>query len=296
MKRTLLFMGLLSFFAGCTSTNDIAFTPQIVVQGFLYANEPLDSIVVRQTESVFDTARDKGISDAIVTVASEGLIDTLRLRYRAGEYVPTHPIIPRSRKSYILRVEWKGQVATSTTTVPDSIHLDSAVACGRRLSLVGNDTLYYPNAGNIDSLNQPGIHLYWSKSANAAGYGLEALCLDTTKHSRFTYKVDPITGDTTLIRYDSGGRIDSKVTFEDTTSIGRYRFFILSTDEFVSWLQFKFYGLNVVRALAIDKNFQDYILSLYISRSQYNNNTLHVQGGLGIFGSAARASKRVFLY
>jgi hypothetical protein len=290
--RYLSFVVLL---AGCTSTNDIAFTPQIVVQGFLYANEPLDSIVVRQTESVFDTSHDKSINDALVTIASENGIDTLHLGYKGGEYIPKRPIIPRSRKTYTLRVEWNGQIATSTTTVPDSIRLDSVVAYGRRLSLTNTDTLRYPNPNSIDSLNQPGVHLYWTKSQNASGYGLEAVCTDTAKHSRFTYKIDPITGDTTVIRYDSGGRIDSKVRFEDTTAIGRYRFFILSQDEFVSWLQFQFYGSNVVRALAIDKNFQDYILGLYISRSQFNNNTLHVQGGLGIFGSAARASKRVFL-
>ena len=296
MKRLLIYLLLAALASGCTSTNDIAFTPQIVVQGFLYANEPLDSIVIRETESVFDTSQDKPLSSAFVTIIGNDAVDTLHERagYR-GQYVTSSPFIPRSRKSYTLRVEAIGQIATSTTTVPDFIHLDSAAAYGRLLSLTKTDTLHYPDARSIDSLNQPGIHLYWSKSANAAGYGLEALCVDTARHSRYTYKIDPITGDTTVIRYDSGGRIDSKVTFNDTTATGRYRFFILSENEYVSWMQFQFYGSNVVRALAIDKNFQDFILGLYISRSQFNNNTLHVQGGLGVFGSAARATKTVFL-
>lgn len=295
MKRALIFLGLALIAAGCTSTNDIAFTPQIVVQGFLYANEPLDSVVVRQTESVFDTSQNMGLSGATVTITSDGVTTTLHEASKRGQYVPSAPLIPRSRKSYTLRVDWIGQTATSTTTVPDSIHLDSVGAFGRALSLLNSDTLLYPDPNSIDSLNQPGMHLYWSNSPSAEGFGLEALCTDTARRSSYTYQIDPKTGDTTVIRYDSGGPINSKVVFEDTTATGRYRFFIRSTNEFVSWLQFKYYGPNVVRALAIDKNFQDYVLSIYISRSQYNNNTLHVQGGLGVFGSAARASKKVFL-
>src|ERR1051325_2096966 len=104
IKYMLLLLTALAVMAGCESSNDIAFTPQIVVQGFLYANEPLDSIGVRETESVLDTSRDKSINNAIVTIASESGIDTLRLGQKGGEYIPRRPLIPRSRKTYTLRV------------------------------------------------------------------------------------------------------------------------------------------------------------------------------------------------
>src|SRR5207237_5628607 len=35
--------------ASCTTVNESTFTQQIVIQGFLYANEPVDSVVVRRT-------------------------------------------------------------------------------------------------------------------------------------------------------------------------------------------------------------------------------------------------------
>ncbi len=166
-----------------------------------------------------------------------------------------------------------GQIAvTASTTVPLAIHIDSAQLDGRMLSLTQTDTITYPTL--VDSLQSQGIHIWWSASIGSAGYGLEALSLDTT-------------ADTILDAVSS--------ELGDSAAMGRYRFFILSTNEQVVWPQFTRYGLNVVRALALDKNYEDFILALYLSGSQFNNSTLDVSGGLGVFGSAARASKMVYL-
>jgi hypothetical protein len=140
------------------------------------------------------------------------------------------------------------------------------------LSLTNTDTITYPTT--IDSLQSPGIYLWWSPSPGCAGYGLEALSLDTN-------------ADTIL---------DAVTTaLGDSAMFGQYRFFILSTNEQVVWPQYTRYGLTVVRALALDKNYEDFVLALYISGSQFDNSTLDVSGGLGVFGSAARASKFVYL-
>ncbi len=268
----ILFVGL-TLFDGCLSVTESTFTPQIVIQGFLYANEPLDSIVVRRTIAIGESTGDDRVHNAIVTLSLDGTIDTLREAAAAnGQYLANRTILIQPHKTYALRVSALGQVATAETTVPDSIHLDSVTFRGQKLSLTQMDSIIYPGTVNIDSLSSPGIHLYWSASPNSAGYGTEALSLDTS---------DRIIGRASLTA--------------DTLALARYRFFILSTDEQVVWQQYMYFGPIVIRALALDRNFEDYILGVYLSGSQFNNSTLHVTGGLGVFGSAARASKRVYL-
>jgi hypothetical protein len=229
--------------------------------------------VVRQTIPIGSSTGNDLINNAIVTISMGDTTYSLHRDASAnGRYVSNGTIIIQPGKTYSLRVEAIGQVATSSTIVPLAIHLDSAKLDGNSLSLTNTDSITYPVL--VDSLSSPGIHLWWSPSPGSAGYGLEALSLDTN-------------ADTILDAVSSD--------LGDSGAMGRYRFFIQSTDEQIVWIQFTRFGLNVVRALALDRNYEDFILGLYLSGSQFNNSTLHITGGLGIFGSAARASKRVYL-
>ena len=259
--------------SSCSPVTETAFTPQIVIQGFLYANEPLDSIVVRQTIPITGTTQGARVSGASVTLSNSDTTYTLHEDPSyPGRYIPDATVMIRAGTTYMLRVEALGQFAQATTTVPLPIHLDSVKFQGQMLSLTAVDTISYPVL--VDSLYSPGIHLWWSPSAGSAGYGLEALSLDSL-------------ADTILDPLSSG--------VGDTGAMGRYHFFIVGTDEQVVWPQFTRFGLNVIRAMAIDKNYEDFVLGIYLTGSQFNNSTLDVSGGLGVFGSAARASKEVFL-
>ncbi len=274
-RFVLLAMTSLTIFASCTSVNEPPFSPQIVIQGYLYANEPLDSIVIRKTIPITGRSADDRISNAIVTLSTGDSVYMLHNDSSflpGGRYVSDHPIVIQPGATYTLRVEALAQVATASTTVPLPIHLDSVKLDGQVLSLTEVDTIAYPKF--VDSLASPGIHLWWSPSPGSAGYGIEAISLDTS-------------ADTILDAVSSA--------VGDSGAMGRYHFFILSTNEQVVWPQFTRYGLNAVRALALDKNYEDYVLGFYLSGSQFNNSTLDVQGGLGIFASAARASKLVYL-
>jgi Domain of unknown function (DUF4249) len=273
MRRNFALL-LLMAVASCTAVTESTFTPQIVVQGYLYANEPLDSIVVRQTIPIGSSTGNEFVSGAVVTITNGDSIYALREHsmFEPGRYSSDSIIIIQPGKTYSLRIEALGQIATASTTVPLAIHLDSAKLNTQMLSLTKIDSITYPTL--VDSLQSPGIHLWWSSSVGSAGYGLEALSLDTS-------------ADTILDAVSSA--------LGDSAAMGRYRFFILSTDEQIVWPQFTRYGLNVVRAMALDKNYEDFILALYLSGSQFDNSTLDVSGGLGVFGSAARASKFVYL-
>ncbi len=259
----------------CTSVTDTTFTPQIVVQGYLYANEPLDSIVILQTIPIGNSTGNDRITNATVTITSGDSVYYPLHEHSLGapgRYTSDYQVMIQAGKTYSLRVEALGQVATASTTVPLAIHLDSAKLDGRTLSLTNTDTITYPTT--VDSLQSPGIYLWWSPSPGCAGYGLEALSLDTN-------------ADTILNAVTTA--------LGDSAMFGQYSFFILSTNEQVVWPQFTRYGLNVVRALALDKNYEDFVLALYLSGSQFDNSTLDVSGGLGVFGSAARASTFVYL-
>lgn len=271
----LRYLPFVALFASCMSINEESFSPQIVVQGYLYANEPLDSIVVRQTIPIGSSTGNDRVSGAKITLSvgdSNYYLHEDQSYSPGGRYIGDSTIIIQPGKTYSLMVEALGQVATASTTVPLAIHLDSAKLNGQSLLLTNTDTISYPV--QVDSLSSPGVHLWWSPSPGSAGYGLEALSLDST-------------ADTILDAVSSD--------LGDSGATGRYRFFIESTDEQVVWIQFTRYGLNVIRTLALDQNYEDYILGLYLSGSQFNNSTLHVNGGLGVFGSASRATMKVFL-
>ena len=266
----LLLLGL--GLASCEETSDAVFTPQLVIEGYLYANEPLDSIVVRRTLEITQDDSLSFVSGAIVTLTTpEG---EMRLVEReSGRYHPEQPVIVQPGGLYKLRVDAMNMTATSETTVPQAISLDSAKLEDRHLSLTGIDTIDYLKSR--EELNKPCVRLWWTKSMGYAGYALEATSFDTTAE---------------IIDFEPGDD-----NLPDSISMGRYRFFILSRSEQLTWRQFRRYGVNTVRALALDRNLQDFALGLYLTRSQFDNNTLHVEGGLGVFGSAARASIRVYV-
>jgi hypothetical protein len=273
MKRWFIIMLLLIGTISCEETIDATFTPQIVLEGYLYANEPIDSIVIRRTLDIGESASRSYLPGANVTL---GVGDQeYQLVERAGlpgRYFTPTTLFAAPGRTYTLRVEALGQVATSETTVPQPIYLDSARIGDRVLSIDNVDTIDYPK--DITELARPGIRLWWSKGELSHGYALEAVSFDTLAQT---------------IDIDIGRELP------DSLSMGRYRYFILSESEQILWLQFKRYGLNTVRVLSLDRNMQDFALGVYLTRSQFDNATLRVTGGLGLFGSAARASKQVYL-
>jgi hypothetical protein len=267
-KILLLLLAALSL-ASCEETLNSDFTPQLVLEGYLYANEPLDSVVIRRTLEITETDSLQFVQGATVTLSYDD--QNIRLIERPefpGAYFPPSPLTIEPRKTYRIRVEAMGQVATSETTVPDAIALDSAKIGDRVLNINGVDTIEYP--GTREELSKPGVRLWWTRSQSARGYGMEAVTFDSTAE---IIDLDP-----------------EDDNLPDSNAMGRYRFFILSNSEQILWRQFRRYGENTVRALALDQNLQD-----FLTRSQFDNNTLRVQGGLGVFGSAARASMRVYV-
>lgn len=276
--RWIIAIVLACILAGCETLVQNTFQPQIVVQAYLYANEPLDSLVLRKTVSLSSINENDYLGGATVTI-SDGSNTYSLISYDSahpGRYrvEPIGSFVPLPGHTYNLRVAALGTVATAQTTIPDTLRIDSAKVFGRVLRLSG-DSLWYPGTPqNTDSLLLEGPHIWWSTSPKAASYAIETLALNSNADTTW-----PIKGE----------------TVQDSSAMGRYRFLILSTNEQIPWEQFRRFGPNVIRVLAIDKNYQDFILSVFASSSQFDNNTLHITNGLGVFGSAARGSMYVYL-
>jgi hypothetical protein len=112
---------------------ELPHSERIVVTGFLVASEGVKGIQVSKTLATLDTFSYSRIyiPDAKVTITVDGITTALRLR--APQRSDTLPngtpaavrslyeapeLIVQSGKTYALRVEWNGKVATAQTLVP----------------------------------------------------------------------------------------------------------------------------------------------------------------------------------
>jgi hypothetical protein len=66
-------------FAGCDQPIETQYSEQLVINTFLFANHPIDSIVLHRTTPFGDTFNDLeyAITGATVIVATNGVADTL---------------------------------------------------------------------------------------------------------------------------------------------------------------------------------------------------------------------------
>ena len=139
MKNQTRFSILLSItlaIAGCDTAIDTAYNEQIVVGAFLYANEPIDSIVLHRTTpfgSYYDDL-DYAVDSAQVTVTVDGVPHVLQPGARKGRYfLPASELIVQGSKTYTLSIsapdyQTGGRHSLSgTTTVPMPIHLLSLI-------------------------------------------------------------------------------------------------------------------------------------------------------------------------
>src|SRR5207248_1320743 len=118
---------------------------QIVVAAFLYANEPIDSVVLHRTTpfgSYYDDL-DYAVDSAQVTVTVDGVPHTLKPATLKGRYyLPASELVVQGGKTYELSVvapnhqSGGSHVLSSTTTVPMPIHYSPFVDSIRGKTIV----------------------------------------------------------------------------------------------------------------------------------------------------------------
>ncbi len=271
--QLLLAMTIISsaFLAGCDNPIQTAYTDQLVVDGFIYANEPVDSIVLHRTTpfgQYYDDL-DYAIDGATVTITVDGDAHTLLPTGLKGRYyLPSSDLIVQGGKTYYLTVSAPNEqnggtiTATASTTVPMPIHYSALEdsARGQTFLLDTNNLAAFAFLATAGPVDTPSREYLLSVTALDTSYG--------------------------LIRHREGA--DSLATI-------RYSYTLATAPAIaVTAGLFGWYGPNLITFYALDTNWVDYQRQL-ITRGNYQSSLNHINGGIGIFGSAARDTVTIFV-
>jgi hypothetical protein len=279
MKNSIALGILIVFIAisGCDQPIQSAYQEQINVAAFIYAGEPIDSVVLHRTTpfgSYYDDL-DYAVDSATVIISTGGVSDTLlpgiagNPSYKGRYYLPATKLIVQGGQTYHLTIiapnhqSGGTHLLTSSTTVPMPIHLDSQVQAFRGQTLILDTNNLAPfaflvTAGPID---EPNREYLLSITGTDTNYG----------------RISP----------ESGNGLDSLRTT-------RYSFVetgpaIPVTSRLLIW-----YGPELLTFNAIDTNWVDYQRQL-TNGADYQPSLDHIVGGIGIFASGARDTVSFFV-
>ncbi|HEY3874878.1 MAG TPA: DUF4249 family protein [Candidatus Kapabacteria bacterium] len=263
------FLAVIAALSGCDQPIQSAYQEQLDVSSFLFANEPIDSIVLHRTTPFGDyyDDLDYAVDSATVVVSHNGVADTLLPTALKGRYyLPANTMIVMGGETYTLSITAKNNqtggthLLTSSTTVPMPIHLDSLALSVRGQTIVLDTTnlsnfAFLISAGPIDKPDRE--------------YLLSITALDTT-----------------FGRIHGGGDSSSETTRFSQVATGPN---IAVTSRFFSW-----YGPNLLTFYAIDTNWSDYQRQIQ-QGIDYQPSLNHITGGIGVFASGARDTVSFFL-
>lgn len=268
----LLALGV-STLASCDGAIDSAYNEQITVGAFLYANEPLDSIVLHRTTpfgSYYDDLT-YAVEGADVYVTVDGVEHKLLPAARKGRYyLPASELTIEGGKTYELRID-APNIQTggmhhlrASTIVPMPIHFTNGSDSLRgQLIVIDTNRLidfqYTLTAGPIDDPNRK--------------YLLGVTPLDT-----LAGKIRPLPGPPV-----------------DTLASTRYSFLQTAPRIGLSPRLFGYFGANRIQFVAVDTNWVDYQRQIVNPNTNYQPSLNHVEGGLGVFGSGARDTMTIWI-
>ncbi len=274
MKSFIIFSILIlsSFLAGCDGAIESQYTPQVVVEGFIYTGGGIDSVILHYTTPFTESYNDSvfAITGADVRV-SDGVKEFILLpgNQKGRYYLPSDQLTVEGGKTYTLAVKTGNQIVTANTTAPmpiKYIDLDSTFPKNRILLLDTNNAAsftYNLYAGPVDQS--------WRK------YMLQISSLDTIYGKVSTNIFGPPV---------------------DTSAYVRYSFIQTAPHIILYSRLFGWYGSNRLSFLALDSNWVDYKRQVgYGERTQihYQSSLNHINGGIGVWASAAKDEVTVFL-
>ena len=273
---------------GCQDLPPNDYIERIVVEGFLITNHGVDSIIIRKSLPV-NVAYDPqvaGIVHAQVTITVDGNVYTLMEKDTTSGfyYLPASVLTIRSGKTYNLEIHTGDAVVKASTIVPDSIKLTSQLP----------DTLQYPSDPNAQTV--PAANVTWTDVRGRASYAANVACLDTTWYKVWT-KDTVINGRDTVIQYGiPNRRIDRfwEANAPFYKDVSRWEPFIDYPSTPLPWTGFKWYGRQRIMVFSVDQNFYDWLRTQFLGTT-YKPPLNHIDGGIGVFGSAGIDTQTVFV-
>ena len=298
MKYVVLMMGCLIALVGCEAERDPSslFGPDasgvLVVDALLIVDQPLPQVLVSETVKANEGYLSRwkaGVGDAEVVITQGEQMFLYRPHPRTGYYdpPPNAPLV-LPNTTYHLHVQSQGRVATAQTITPDRLDI-------REVAILDDETLEVIRPlkryedGNVAEnrvVYQDGLLEMRFDPLPVSGYHIAIESLDP--RSDFVIDSDLV---------DDGERVGwerygSSPAFEGTDGIVRF-----------PWFAVAYAGPHVVRIFAVDKNWFDLVRSVPeffqddddgnafqpggLAGDNFERPLFHVDGGIGIFGSAS---------
>ena len=296
MKYLVLMVGCLTALVGCKVERDPSslFGPDasgvLVVDALLIVDKPLPQVLISETvkSNAGYSERWEGVGDAEVVISQGERTFLYSPGFAAGYYMPPSNaplVLPNT--IYNLRVRSQGREATAQTITPGRFDIREAVLLDDETLEVIRPLNRYED-GNVQEnriVYQDGLLEMRFDPLPVSGYHIAIESLDPT--SDFVIYSDLVDEDE---RADFE-RYGSSPAFEGTDGIVRF-----------SWFAVAFAGPHVIRIYAVDKNWFDLIRSVPeffqdddgnafqpggLAGDNFERPLFHVNGGIGIFGSAS---------
>jgi hypothetical protein len=260
------------FLAGCDGAIESEYKEQVVVQSFIYEGGGIDSVILHYTTPLTEAYNDSvfAVTDADVRVSVDGREFRLQPGAKLGRYfLPADSLIIEGGKTYYLSVMVKNHVVTAATTVPMPIHyidVDSSLPPTKVLELDTSNAFgfyYLLTAGPVDEPSRK--------------YMLQITALDTTLGKIPTGREGPPV---------------------DTSAYVRYSFIQTAPKMIIYSRLFGWFGKNRLTILALDTNWVDYKRAVGFGKEAfypYQSSLNHINGGIGVWASAAKDDVDVFV-
>ena len=268
--------------AGCEDPVPTDYEEKFVFTGYLIVDDPIDGITVTRSLpplDSFDVAAST-VDDAQITIRSES--DTIELEYLPGL---------DGRGSY-RAVDQTKRVEPETTyfmeaRLPDGTTLSAATTTPERIEWIQapRPLLQYP----LDTINLPSpdsLKLIWTKAEGIDEYLISVHALDTIEYGAY---LEPQTA-------EKNRRIErffeaNAPRYDDVIRWG----FVQNSEVNVVWFAFKWFGKHEISVYAPDEAMLEWFKQVRFGGNQYQPLLSNIEGGLGVFGSAAVARQEGFV-
>ncbi|WP_234569365.1 DUF4249 family protein [Rhodohalobacter sp. 614A] len=287
MKKALLSIFFLVILYGCDLYEVEQFEETYAIESYLIADENLPQVMVTKTLPIgakFNKNR-IAIPNATVEISllkADGSIDEKYVFFhtKSGQYLPETEVLVKPKRWYQLTVTMTdGSLVEAKTFVPDTFTIANEI----------EGAYVYQSNSKISISATPSS--YYNRSSY---YMFTAEAVETVEENLTPYYKD-------LVK-DKGSWINSYyINSSEITNENKYKRDSsgnLSME--IPWSLFAFYGQNDVSISAIDDNIYDYMRSsdditagTTLGSTSVQNVKYNVTGGIGIFGSLARVTKRV---
>ncbi|MFN3781583.1 MAG: hypothetical protein ACK4SO_05360, partial [Candidatus Kapaibacteriota bacterium] len=172
---------------------------------------------------------------------------------------------------------------------PDGTQISGTTTTPNRFNWLNPppDTLYFPK-DTLNFTDQDPISIRWTSVKEVLYYVVSLKCLDTLEYGKYLFPATDEKNRRVYSPFDENQR--RRRYYYDLTSWDA----IPNTEYPLYWLLFKWFGKHKIIIYSPDFNFLRWLLQQFRG-SQINPLLSSVEGGIGVFGSASKIEKEIFL-